>query len=48
MAANAAAAREFERAKENSEGSPIPTLELALRRAPIHRAGKITREGGQA
>jgi hypothetical protein len=34
MAANATATREFERAEENSEGSPIPTLEPALRRAP--------------
>jgi hypothetical protein len=34
MAANAAAAGELERAEENSEGSPIPTLEPALRRAP--------------
>jgi hypothetical protein len=34
MAANAATARELERAKEISEGSPIPTLEPALRRAP--------------
>jgi hypothetical protein len=33
MAANAAATRELERAEENSEGSPILTLELALRRA---------------
>jgi hypothetical protein len=30
MAANAAAAREFERGEENSEGSPIPTLESVL------------------
>ncbi len=34
MAAVAAATREFERVEENSEGSPIPTLEPALRRAP--------------
>ena len=34
MAASAAAAREFERAEENSEGSPIPTLERAIRRTP--------------
>ncbi len=33
MAANAAAAGELERAEENNEGSPIPTLEPALRRA---------------
>jgi hypothetical protein len=32
MAAVAAATGEFERAEENSEGSPIPTLEPALRR----------------
>ncbi len=42
MAANAVAARESERAEENSEGSPIPTLEPALRRAlsPSSRADK--------
>ncbi len=33
MAANAVAARESERAEENSEGSPLPTLEPALHRA---------------
>jgi hypothetical protein len=31
---NAAAAGELERAEENSEGSPILTLEPALRRVP--------------
>jgi hypothetical protein len=34
MAAIVAAAGELERAEENSEGSPIPTLEPALHRAP--------------
>ncbi len=34
MAAIAAEARKHERAVENSEGSHIPTLEPALRRAP--------------
>jgi hypothetical protein len=40
MAANAVAAKEFERAEEYSEGSPIPMLEPALRRAlnPSSRA----------
>ncbi len=34
MAANAAAAEELQRVEENSKGSPIQALELALRRAP--------------
>jgi hypothetical protein len=34
MAANVAATRELERAEENHEGSPIPTLERVLRRGP--------------
>ncbi len=34
MAAIIAATGELERAEENSEGSPIPTLEPVFRRAP--------------
>ncbi len=34
MAADAVATGELDRAEEDSEGSPIPTLEPALRRAP--------------
>jgi hypothetical protein len=41
MAANAAAAREFERAEENSEVRSIPTLERALR--PLSRT--VNKEG---
>jgi hypothetical protein len=45
MAANAVAAREFERAEENSEGSPIPTLEPALRRA-LSSSSRADNKGG--
>ncbi len=46
MAANAAAAGELKSAEENSEGSPIPTLEPALRTALSPSSRQITREGG--
>ncbi len=45
MAANAVAAREFERAEENSEGSPIQTLEPALRRA-LSSSSRADNKGG--
>ena len=45
MAAIAAAAREFERAEENSEGSPIPTIERAIRRT-LSTSSRADNKGG--
>jgi hypothetical protein len=45
MAANAVAEREFERAEENSEGSPIQMLEPALRRA-LSPSSRVDNKGG--
>jgi hypothetical protein len=45
MAANAATAGELERAEEISEGSPIRTLESALRRA-LSTSSRADHKGG--
>jgi hypothetical protein len=48
MAAIVATAGEFERVEENSKGSPIPTLEPALRRAPCSSSRVAHKRGSSS